>query len=51
MNIVVTGGVGFVGTNLVKRLKEEGHRIVVIDDYSVGKIENQIEGVRYIPTE
>lgn len=49
MNIIVTGGVGFVGTNLVKRLKEDGHKVIVIDDYSVGKVENQIEGVRYIP--
>jgi UDP-glucose 4-epimerase len=49
MNIIVTGGVGFVGTNLVKRLKEDGHKVIVIDDYSVGKVENQIEGVRYLP--
>jgi UDP-glucose 4-epimerase len=49
MNIIVTGGVGFVGTNLVKRLKEEGHKVIVIDDYSTGKVENQIEGVRYLP--
>ena len=49
MNIIVTGGVGFVGINLVKRLKEDGHKVIVIDDYSVGKVENQIEGVRYLP--
>jgi UDP-glucose 4-epimerase len=49
MNIIVTGGVGFVGTNLVKRLHSEGHKVIVIDDYSIGKVENQIEGVRYLP--
>ena len=49
MNIVVTGGLGFVGTNLVKRLLVDGHKIIVIDDYSIGKVENQIEGVRYLP--
>jgi UDP-glucose 4-epimerase len=49
MNIIVTGGVGFVGTNLVKRLHNEGHKVIVIDDYSTGKVENQIEGVRYLP--
>jgi UDP-glucose 4-epimerase len=49
MNIIVTGGVGFVGTNLVKRLKEDGHKVIVIDDYSVGTVGNQIEGVRYLP--
>jgi nucleoside-diphosphate-sugar epimerase len=49
MNIVITGGVGFIGTNLAKRLLEDGHKVIVLDDYSVGKIENHIEGVRYIP--
>ena len=49
MNIIVTGGVGFVGTNLVKRLKEDGHKVIVIDDYSIGTVDNQIEGVRYLP--
>jgi UDP-glucose 4-epimerase len=48
MNILVTGGAGFVGSNLVKRLKQEGHSIVVIDNYSAGKHENEISGVVYI---
>ena len=49
MNIVITGGAGFVGTNLAKRLVEDGHKVIVLDDYSVGTVENQIEGVKYIP--
>ena len=49
MNIVITGGLGFIGINLTKRLLEDGHKIIVIDDYSIGRIENQIEGVRYLP--
>ena len=49
MNIVVTGGVGFVGTNLIKRLKADGHRVIAIDDYSIGKVSNQIDDVRYLP--
>ena len=48
MNILVTGGAGFVGSNLVKRLKQEGHSIVVLDNYSAGKHENEIPGVVYI---
>ncbi len=48
MNILVTGGAGFVGSNLVKRLKNENHKIVVIDNYSAGKHENEIAGVIYI---
>ena len=49
MNILITGGLGFVGLNLTKRLLEDGHKIIVIDYYSIGKFENQIEGVRYLP--
>lgn len=49
MNIVITGGAGFVGTNLAKRLLENGHKVIVLDDYSVGKVENHIDGVKYIP--
>ena len=33
-NILVTGGLGFVGHNLVKKLKQEGHSIIVIDNKS-----------------
>jgi len=31
MNIVVTGGSGFIGRNLVTRLRNEGHAVVIID--------------------
>lgn len=47
MNILITGGVGFVGSNLVKKLKKEGNNIAVIDNYSAGRHENEIEGVIY----
>ena len=48
-NIVVTGGAGAVGTNLIKRLVEEGHRVTSWDNYSVGKAENHIAGAWYKP--
>ena len=47
MNIIVTGGAGFIGTNLCKKLVELGHQVTSIDNYSTGKKENHIEGVRY----
>ena len=39
VKIVVTGGAGFIGTNLVQRLVECGHTVVVLDDLSGGSIE------------
>ena len=47
MNILVTGGVGFIGTNLIKRLVKEGHKVVSLDNYSTGDAKNQIDGCKY----
>ena len=47
MKALVTGGAGFIGTNLIKRLLKEGHEVVSIDNYSTGKKENHQEGCRY----
>jgi len=40
MKTVVTGGAGFIGSNLVGVLLEEGHEVIVIDNLSTGKREN-----------
>lgn len=48
MKILVTGGSGFIGSNLIKRLVKEGHNVVSLDDYSTGKKENQIEECTYV---
>lgn len=46
---LVTGGAGFIGTNIVKLLLEQGHSVRVIDNYSGGKYENRFQkGVEYI---
>jgi len=40
LKFVVTGGAGFIGSHLSEYLIKEGHSVIVIDDLSVGKIEN-----------
>ena len=47
MNILVTGGAGFIGTNLIKRLLKDGHNVVSLDNYSTGTEDNHQEGCEY----
>ena len=37
---VVTGGAGFIGSNLVDRLVQKGHKVIVLDNFSTGKKSN-----------
>jgi len=47
MRCLVTGGAGFVGTNLIKRLVKDGHKVVSLDNYSTGFKENEQKGCKY----
>jgi len=47
MNILVTGGAGFIGSHLCERLVNEGHKVTAIDNFSTGRASNleRLKGV------
>ena len=40
MNILITGGAGFIGSHLAEKLLQQGHKVSVIDNLSTGSLEN-----------
>jgi UDP-glucose 4-epimerase len=44
VNVLVTGGAGFIGSYLVRSLAADGHAVRVLDDFSTGRTEN-LDGV------
>jgi UDP-glucose 4-epimerase len=48
MKYLVTGGAGFIGGHLIKRLINEGNEVTSIDNYCTGKILNHQKGCNYI---
>ena len=48
MNILVTGGAGFIGSHMAKRHSDDGHRVVVVDDLSAGRREKVPEKARFV---
>lgn len=46
--ILVTGGAGFIGSNLIKALVLSGEEVCSLDDYSTGRKENHVAGCEYI---
>ena len=47
MRILVTGGAGFIGSNLAVRLLADGHDVAILDDLSTGRRDDVPEGARF----
>ena len=50
MKVIVTGGAGFIGSNLVDALVERGDEVVVIDNLSTGRRENLNPYIKFYET-
>ncbi|MDX1763785.1 MAG: SDR family NAD(P)-dependent oxidoreductase, partial [bacterium] len=48
MRVLITGGAGFIGSNLAERLIQDGHEVVIFDDLSTGRMEN-LSGIQNHP--
>lgn len=40
MNFLITGGAGFIGSHLTNQLLSLGHRVIIVDNFSTGRLEN-----------
>lgn len=47
MRVLVTGGAGFIGTNVVEALRAAGHEAAVLDNLSTGSAANLLDGVPF----
>lgn len=48
MKILVTGGAGFIGYHLVKKLIQGGNQVIILDDLSSGQKDNILDNCHYI---
>ena len=49
MKVLVTGGAGFIGSNLCEALLTRGDEVVCLDNFATGKIENVIPFTKSFP--
>ena len=48
MRVVVTGGTGFIGSNLALELEKQGHEVTVIDNFSSGNPKIRLNGLVFV---
>ena len=48
-NILVTGGAGFIGSNLTEELLKKEHHVTVLDNFATGKIQNLPPHIQNFP--
>ena len=48
MKILITGGAGFIGSNLIPKLLKEGNEVVSLDNYNSGLKTNHVPGAKYL---
>ncbi|GAI78788.1 unnamed protein product, partial [marine sediment metagenome] len=47
MKVLITGGAGFIGSNVADGLLEKGYEVIIVDDLSNGKKENVPEEAKF----
>lgn len=48
MNVLITGGAGYIGSVVTEHLLQAGHRVTVLDDLSKGHEDAVVEGARFV---
>ena len=48
MNILITGGAGFIGSHLAEKFSKLSSNVVSLDNYLSGTVSNHIKGVKYV---
>ncbi len=48
MNILVTGGAGFIGSHVTEELVQRGHHVTALDDLSGGFVENVVKQAEFV---
>lgn len=49
-NVLILGGAGFIGCHLARRLADEGHALTLVDDFSRGRDDREVEALRARPS-